>query len=231
MTTVDNNNGSIGINGYGASVNATINETAIGDCINQDIKKNRFQLFGQNNLMYDKGTTLIDSQQRLGPGRYELDNMYGCNCELPEARDLQLSQPAINFNAGYGSIGEAGCLIDKNTILRDELLTNKNYINQLPQKYNAGFFGKGKYDPNVESVIQGSNLTSFGDRACNVLSGVTIPNFFTPMIPRLSNEVQNTQHIIPEDNSKGWVRGGIPSRDVYKLMDYNQRCDKFNKSN
>ena len=44
MTTVDNNNGSIGINGYGASVNATINETAIGDCINQDIKKNKFQL-------------------------------------------------------------------------------------------------------------------------------------------------------------------------------------------
>ena len=90
---------------------------------------------------------------------------------------------------------------------------------------------KGKYDPNVESVIQGGNLTSFGDRACNVLSGVTIPNFFTPMIPRLSNEVQNTQHIIPEDNSEGWVRGGIPSRDVYKLMDYNKRCDKFNKSN
>ena len=229
MATLDNNNGSIGINGYGASVNATVDEDAIGGCINQDIKKTKFKLFGQNNLMYDKGTTLIDSQQRLGPGRYELDNMYGCNCELPEARDLQLSQPAINFHAGYGSIGERGCLVDKNNDLRDEVLTNKNYINQLPQKYNAGFFGKGKYDPNVESVIQGGNLTSFGDRSCNVLSGVSIPNFYTPMIPRLSKEIQNTIHIIPEDNSEGWVRGGIPSRDVYKLMDYNQRCDQFNK--
>ena len=44
MTTVDsNNNGNIGINGYGASVNATVDETAIGDCVNQDIKKSRFQ--------------------------------------------------------------------------------------------------------------------------------------------------------------------------------------------
>ena len=51
------------------------------------------------------------------------------------------------------------------------------------------------------------------------------------MIPRLSKEVQNPIHIIPEDNSEGWVRGGIPSRDVYKLMDYNQRCDQFNKNN
>ena len=47
------------------------------------------------------------------------------------------------------------------------------YISQI--RYDK----KGKYDPNIESVIQGGNLTSFGDRACNVLSGVTIPNFFT----------------------------------------------------
>ena len=221
----------IGIHGYGATVNALKSDTRIEDCLKQDIDKSKFQLFGQNNLMYDKGTTLIDTQQRLGPGRYELDNMYGCNCLLPDARDLQLSQPAINFQAGYGSIGERGCIVDENSELRYGLATNKNYIHQLPQKYNAGFFGKGKYDPNVESVIQGSNLTSFGDRACNVLSGVTIPNYFTPMIPRLSKEVQNPIHLIPEDNSKGWVRGGIPSRDVYKLMDYNKRCDDFKKSN
>lgn len=220
----------LGISGYGASIKSN-DEFKSKECVNSNIDKSTFQLFGQNNLMYDKGTTLIDTQQRLGPGRYELDNTNGCNCLLPEARDLQLSQLAINFNAGHGSIGEHGCIVDENTKLRDSLLTNKNYIYQLPQKYNAGFFGKGKYDPNVESVIQGGNLTSFGDRACNVLSGVTIPNFFLPMIPRLSKEVQNPIHIIPEDNSKGWVRGGIPSRDVYKLMDYNQRCDQFKKSN
>ena len=212
------------VSGYGSGGNDM-------DCVNQDINKADFQLFGQNSIMYDHNTSLIDVQQRLGPGRYKLDNMNGCKCELPEARDLQLSQPAINFSAGCGSIGEFGCIIDRNTALRDGVLTNKNYIHQLPQKYNAGFFGKGKYDPNVESVIQGGNLTSFGDRACNVLSGVTIPNFFTPMIPRLSKEVQNPIHIIPEDNSEGWVRGGIPSRDVYKLMDYNMRCDEFKKGN
>lgn len=218
--------------GYGATLcSSDGGKGKIDKCIDQDINKPEFKLFGQNNLMYDKGTQLIDTQQQLGPGRYELDNMYGCNCLLPEARDLQLSQPAINFSAGYGSIGEHGCIVDTNSELRYGLLTDKNYINQLPSKYNAGFFGKGKYNPNVESVIQGGNLTSFGDKACNVLSGVTIPNYFLPMIPRLSKEVQNPIHIIPEDNSEGWVRGGVPSRDVYKLMDYNQRCDQFKKNN
>ena len=92
-TLVESNN--IGINGYGADINANIVENKIGDCLDQNIKKSKFKLFGQNNLMYDKGTTLIDNEQSLGNGRYELDNMYGCKCELPEARDLQLSQPVL----------------------------------------------------------------------------------------------------------------------------------------
>ena len=217
--------------GYGATLCSADQTTGkIENCLKQDINKEDFKLFGQERLIYDKGTELIDTQQQLGPGRYELDNMYGCNCLLPEARNLQLSQPAINFQAGYGSIGEHGCIVNENTFLRDSLLTNKKYINQLPSKYNAGFFGKGKFNPNVESVIQGGNLTNFGGKACNVLSGVTIPNYFLPMIPRLAEEVQNPIHLIPEDNNEGWVRGGIPSRDVYKLMDYNQRCDEFKKN-
>ena len=58
-------------------------------CQNQKIDKNSFKLFGQNNLKYDSGTTTIDNEQRLGPGRRELDNMYGCDCGLESARDLQ----------------------------------------------------------------------------------------------------------------------------------------------
>ena len=122
-------------------------------------------------------------------------------------------------------MGEHGCLIDNDSALRSDLLTNKNYRNQLPQEYNAGFFGKGAFDVDTESVIQGGNLTSFGDKACNVLSGVSIGNYYTPMIPRLSKEVQNSIHIIPEDNSKGWVRGGLNSRDIFKQLDYKQRCN------
>ena len=216
------------MDGYGGNI-LNPNNFKEKKCIKQKISPGGFNLFTQNNLIYDKGTTDIDFQQSLGPGRYELDNMYGCECGLTNARDLQLSEPAINFNAGCGSIGEAGCLVNINTELRDEQLTNKNVINQLPQRYNAGFFGKGPFNPNTESIIQSGDLTNFGGKACNVLSGVTIPNFYTPMIPRLSKEVQNPIHIIPEDNSSGWVRGGIPSREMYRQIDYNKRCDNYLK--
>ena len=201
------------------------------ECSKQDVDKSKFSLFNQTNLRFDGGTTTIDNEQRLGPGRRELDNMYGCECGLESARDLQLSQPAISFNAGTGYMGERGCLIDNDSALRSDLLTNKNYRNQLPQEYNAGFFGKGSFDVDTESVIQGGNLTSHGDKSCNVLSGVSIGNYFTPMIPRLSKEVQNSIHIIPEDNAKEWVRGGVNSRDIFKQLDYKQRCNYKDSNN
>ena len=201
------------------------------ECSKQDVNKSKFSLFNQTNLRFDGGTTTIDNEQRLGPGRRELDNMNGCECGLESARDLQLSQPAISFNAGAGYMGERGCLIDNDSALRSDLLTNKNYRNQLPQEYNAGFFGKGSFDVDTESVIQGGNLTSHGDKSCNVLSGVSIGNYFTPMIPRLSKEVQNSIHIIPEDNAKEWVRGGVNSRDIFKQLDYKQRCNYKDSNN
>ena len=37
-------------------------------CSKQDVNKKSFSLFNQSNLMYDKGTTTIDNEQRLGPG-------------------------------------------------------------------------------------------------------------------------------------------------------------------
>jgi len=228
---INNNDGKMGLGGYGGSVNGGVSQIQLEKCTNQNIDKEMFQFFGQNNLKYDSGTTILENEQRLGPGRYELDNMYGCSCSLEEARDLQLSQPALNFNGGAGWIGEKGCLIANDSALRFDVLTNKNYRNQLPQRYNGGYFGKGNFNVDTETVIQSSNLTSFGDRSCNVLSGVTIDNQYTPMIPRLSKEVQNTKHIIPEDNSKAWVRGGLPSRDIFKTLDYNKRCNDFKNNN
>ena len=222
-TLVESNN--IGINGYGADINANIVENKIGDCLNQNIKKSKFKLFGQNNLMYDKGTTLIDTQQRLGPGRYELDNTYGCNCGLPEARDLQLSQPVINFSAGYGSIGEKGCLVENDSQLRFSGLTNKKYINQFRNMQNQGFFGKGSYAVDTESILRDSQITRV-DRPCNVLSGSsTLPFSITPMIKKLENEVQDPKNIIPEDSMESWIRGGIPSRQIARNIDYLKRCN------
>ena len=120
-------------------------------------------------------------------------------------------------------MGENGCLIDNDSDLRSNNLTNMKYINQLDAKQNAGFLGRGPYKVDVESEIRDS-LFIKDKRSCGPLSGVsTLDYTTTPMIDRLKEEVQNSKHIIPEDSMSSWVRGGLPSRQIVRNKEYMQR--------
>ena len=83
--------------------------------------------------------------------------------------------------------------------------------------------GRGVPHPNEESALQPGESTTM-KRSCNTLAGVSIENFFTPLVDNLRNNVQNTKHIIPEDSSDSWVRGGLSSRAMVRNFDYIQRC-------
>ncbi len=212
--------------GYHGDIVGYVPEIELQSCntFQNDLKPD---LFKQAGIKHDSATARLDVHQSLGTGAYYLDNMYGCDCELKKAREVQISQPAINFNGGQGWMGEKGCLIDNDSNLRFKESTNLRYINQLPNLQNAGFYGKGDYDVDGETIIQASNFTKV-DRPCNILSGVTIENLqpaLFPMNDRLKTEVQNTKYIIPEDSMNSWIRGGLPSRQIARNVDYINRCE------
>ena len=131
-------------------------------------------------------------------------------------------------------MGENGCGIDTDSILRigdntNEKLTNKNFIHQYPNLLNQGFFGKGNYDVDTETNLYNSDLTT-EQKPCNALSGsTTLPYSITPMIAKLENEVQDTNNIIPEDSMDVWVRGGLPTRQIVRNLDYMRRLQEKNK--
>ena len=222
-------NANIGSNGYHGNIVGEVPDIKLQKCTEFKNVSDP-NLYKQAGIMNDISAARLNVHQSLGPGAYNLDNMYGCECGLKKAREVQLSQPAINFSGGKGWMGEKGCLIDNDSDLRFEESTNLRFINQLPNIQTSGFYGKGSHDVDAESIIQSSNLTKV-DRPCNVLSGVTIPNFFTPLIPQLKKEIQDPKHIVPEDSMTSWVRGGLPSRQIARNVDYINRCEDLKNNN
>tara|TARA_Y100000389_G_scaffold135243_1_gene132790 strand:+ start:9849 stop:10541 length:693 start_codon:yes stop_codon:yes gene_type:complete len=216
-------------NGYGSFADPKNPNKEVSACLEQEANAREFNLFTKASLLSDPVAVDLDIIQSQGPGYYTMENMYGCGCELKDAREVQLSQPMINFEGGKGWIGEKGCLVDVDSKLResDDRLTNKKYIHQLVERphLTTGNYVKGYFDVDVESVIR-PGIDAGDERACNSLSGVTIGNYFTPMIPKLQDEVQNTVHIIPEDSMQSWVRGGLPSRQMQRNKDYLRRCQE-----
>jgi len=216
-------------NGYGSFADPKNANKEISSCTQQEANAKEFNLFTRASLLSDPVAVDLDTIQSQGTGYYVMENMHGCGCELKDAREVQLSQPMINFEGGKGWIGEKGCLVDKDSELREDpnKLTNKKYIHQLVERphLTTGNLVKGYFDVDVESVIR-PGIDAGDDRACNSLSGVTIGNYFTPMIPKLQDEVQNPKHIIPEDSMQSWVRGGLPSRQMQRNEDYLRRCQQ-----
>ena len=70
-----------------------------------------------------------------------------------------MKQPSVNFNGGKGWIGEKGRLVENDSKLRFAGLTNQKYINQFKNIQNQGFFGKGTYAVDTESILRDSQIT------------------------------------------------------------------------
>ena len=222
MTTQENN---ISSSGYHGGFDSDISSIQLQKCSenNTDLL---FSLQKKASLKSDPAVVNLEIQQAIAGGNYHLDNMYGCDCELEKAREVQLSQPNVNFTGGKGWMGENGCLIDTDSEIRKMNLTDKRYIHQFPNLLNQGFFGKGEHDVDVESMIRDSDITTV-ERPCNVLSGsTTLPLSITPMLSRLEKEVQDPKNIIPEDSMDSWVRGGLPTRQIVRNLDYMKRIQE-----
>ena len=227
MTEVDQN---VNLNGYHGGFASNIPSTQLQKCSNNDVDM-VFSLEKKASLKSDPAVVNLEIQQAMGPGNYHLDNMYGCDCTLEKAREVQLSQPNVNFNGGKGWMGEEGCTIDTDSKLRigedeNSKLTNKNFIHQYPNLLNQGFFGKGVYNVDAETELRDSDMTT-EQRPCNALSGsTTLPYSITPMLAKLETEVQDTKNIIPEESMDSWVRGGLPTRQIVRNLDYMKRVQQ-----
>ena len=178
------------------------------------------QLFSINKYKYDELGTI----QSMRVGAHELGNFIPNDCGQTKARDVQTSQPGISFSAGHEG-GKEGCLIDQNSYLKFEEMTNKNVINQLSERLTLTTpYIRGIYDVDVESKLAPGEKTDL-KRKSNVLTGKSLLSYYyTPMITKLKKEIQNTDHIIQPDVEKTWVRGGLPTRQIMRNIDYSHRC-------
>ena len=215
------------INGYHGGFQKGVNNVQLQKCSDNSISKDDFNLNMRASLNSDEATINHEVNQSQGPGNYLVDNTFACDCGLEKAKEVQLKQPNVNLTGGFGWMGENGCLIDNDSNLRSNNLTNMKYINQLDSKQNTGFFGRGPHKVDVESEIRDSLIIK-DKRSCGPLSGVsTLDYTITPMIDRLKEEVQNAKHIIPEDSMGAWVRGGLPSRQIVRNKEYMKRLSEM----
>ena len=197
------------------------------NCVNFDGSK-KFNVNYKAMSHDDKCFVDIQTRQSIGPGNYSIYSMYDCECMIPQTIKNATDNVCVPYKNGYGT--EQACVVDDGSKLRVGLSKKFPKCNQreglLERPYKTiPFMGRGFLRPDEESELKFAEDTKI-KRSCNTLSGITIPNYFTPLIDHLSYNVQRIEHLQTEANDPGWRWGGANSRNVIKNWDYASRCGK-----
>jgi hypothetical protein len=160
--------------------------------------------------------------QNIQASNYLLQNYFINDCTMKQPIALATAQPGIMYNGGSGS-GAGGCNIDSSSdLLIGSVQTHPKCRISLFQRpfSTVPYLGRGSVDPILESqIMQGELLTN--KRSVNKLSEKSdIKYQITPLIPSVKDRVTNPVYSVEGVASEGWVRGGIPSRDLTRDRDF-----------
>jgi len=149
---------------------------------------------------------------------YMLQNYFANDCSMKNPIALATSQPCVNYNGGYGS-GAGGCNIDDSSnVLIGSIQTHPKCRISLFQRpfSTVPYLGKGSVCPIMESEIQQGEMGT-NKRSINRVSEKSYIKYSnTPLIPEMQEKIGNPAYCVEGVASEGWVRGGIPSRELTK---------------
>lgn len=153
---------------------------------------------------------------------YMLQNFFASDCSMKNPIALATTQPGVFYNGGY-NVGAGGCNInDSSKLLIGTIQTNPRCRIDLFQRPFATvpFLGRGSVNPIVESqILQGEmninkrSVTNLGEKSY-------IKYHQTPLLPSIKNKLNNPANCVEGVASEGWVRGGVPSRELTRDKDY-----------
>lgn len=151
---------------------------------------------------------------------YMLSN-FRAACPMKSAIEFATSQPNVNFTGSH-QVGINGCNIDENSELKLVDLTKPKCRISLYQRPFATvpYLGRGRSDAVLESQIQQGDLAN-NKKSINPSSEISyIPYSNIPMIPSLQATITNPANLVEGVAAEGWIRGGLPSRELVRDQDY-----------
>jgi hypothetical protein len=160
--------------------------------------------------------------QNVATCNYMTQNYFANDCSMKNPIDLATTQPGIMYKGGY-NLGSGGCNVDDSSNLQiGTIQTNPKCRIDLFQRPFATvpYLGRGSVNPIIEAQIQqGEQLTN--KRSVNKLSEKSFIKYYqTPLLPAIKDNIDNTTNKIETDAYDGWIRGGVPSRELTRDADY-----------
>ena len=150
--------------------------------------------------------------QSVSPGRYAVTNL------VPDASTVNplAIQNLTNYpREGFGANNHE---IDTESVLKNQAHFKNNRClirNQARPFLSVPFMGSGRGNSDVESMLIHAEQVRQG-KECGTVTEQAFDGVFEPLIKPVRDSIQNPEHLVTESAAKGWIRGGIPSRQYLR---------------
>ena len=165
----------------------------------------------------DNCDTTERNVQNNNQSAWSLTNYFATDCNMKQGINFALSEPAINFTGSH-QVGVGGCNIDINSGLKHDPISRPPCRISLFQRPFATvpYLGRGAVDPAMESAIMQGDQISNRKTTTSYSEKSYLKHQYTPMLPSLANSINNPANLVEGVAASGWIRGGIPSRDLIR---------------
>ena len=211
-----NDKGQVLSNEYKSNVNSATN------CGNL---KGDLKIHNQTSLIDDSCLQNERQHQSIEASDYMVSNFHSCDKNLLDVFTVAGENKGVSVVDGYGVSGNK---IEDHTKIRIGDVESRPKCSILLQKRpfaTVPYMGRGSADPEVEGKVKTGgvlhkreNWISLEEQQEN-----TFDRTLTPLVQNLEENIQNPLNLVEEVNDPEWVRGGTPTRQIVKDLDYLQR--------
>jgi len=160
--------------------------------------------------------------QNVDSCNYMTQNFFASDCSMKVPQQVAFTQPGIMLNGGYGSSSCGANIDDSSKLLIGTIQTHPRCRISLFQRPFATvpYLGRGAVNPVMEAQIQQGEML-VNKKSVNPLSEKSYAKYHTtPLLQSVKDKLGNPAHCIENSAQEGWVRGGVPSRELTRDANY-----------
>jgi hypothetical protein len=151
-----------------------------------------------------------------------LQNFFADDCSMQKPIYLATSQPCINYK-GSMNTGAGGCNINDSSNLQIGTIQThpRCRIDLFHRPFaTVPYLGRGSVDPTMEAqILQGEMLVN--KRSVTGIGETSYIGYQTiPLQSDIQDRLTNPAYCVEGAASEGWIRGGLPSREMSKDTKY-----------
>ena len=171
------------------------------------------------------GITAREAQNNA-MGSYTTTNYFLKECGMKKPIAFATQQPNMFYNGGFGPCGAGGCNITSDSNLKiGTIQTHPKCKISLQQRpfSTVPYLGRGPPRPVLEARLQQGAMIN-DTKSCKTITETSYGNYSrTPLLPTVQATIKNPHNLIEGVAAEGWIRGGLPSRELTRDQDYLER--------